>query len=664
MRSRFWRYPPLGWIPYLPLFAVFAAMLAMILGGGRGIGAPTLIWHDDPSTQGLAGFAIAFLCAHLGVVGYLIDSRENPDQTVAPDEATLGTLARYARAPIWIALGAVVVGALLEGKARFHGALVVIGPVVAVLLCAWLARAPRRDRSLSSLVPPAFGLRVARLVEHIHARLTPDPASAPPDSGAHAVQTMLMAILFAAYLGAWAFERYVPAALAVSVALSLLTGTWGLLRFWFRRYRLVWTAGLVLLACALGVTRDVPITGLAHVTFPRAGLSPRPLVDDRVALERWKAGLGAEKPPLVVVATSGGALRAAVWTLNVLGSLEARVPGFLRHVRILTGASGGMVGAAHLVSALAERGPSGAPLDPPWFDALIEGAAKDSLTAITRALILPLDDRGKALERSWERHTNGRLAMPFRALMPGEAAGWLPSVIYSPMLVEDGRRLLVSNLDLGAITGSLRPWAAPQTPDLPSISSIQLFACGGEGIDAIRLSTVARLNATFPWVTSAALLTSAPDRRVVDAGYYDDFGVDIATAWMRQNDKWLEANTSGVLLIQIRDGESDETDPRVAPGPGLMHEWISALSTPIEAFLSAREASMSFRNDQKVEALAADPLFAPASRFFATELFEFPGEAPLDWCLNRAAIDALKQPPPRAPLDAVDAWWRARVTAP
>ncbi|HEY2729093.1 MAG TPA: hypothetical protein VGK52_04075 [Polyangia bacterium] len=663
-RSRFWVYAPFGWVAYPPLFVVFAATLAVLLGAGSGIGAPSLIWHDYPATQLLAGWAIAFLCVHLGVVGYLIDSRESPDEAVAPNEATLGTVARYLRWPVWIVLALVALGAVLQEKTRFHGALVLVGPAVACAFVTWLARGIHRDKPLMHLVPERYRPGVTRAVRRSHARLASDPARPPPDPGAHAVQMALMALLAVAYLAAWALERHVPAALAVSLTLSILTGVWGLLRFWFQHYRVFWSVVVVLAACGLGATRDVSVTGLAHVTFPQAGAPPRPLVDDAAALERWKAGLGQAKPPLVIVATSGGALRAGIWTLNVLGALEARIPGFLRHVRLITGASGGMVGAAHLVSALDERGPTGAKLDARWFDGLIEGAAKDSLTPITRALIFPFDDRGRALERSWERGTKGRLAMPFRALMRGEQEGWLPSLVYAPMLVEDGRRLFVSNLDLGAITWARRPWPTPGEPDLPSISSVQLFACAGDGIDDIKLSTVARLNATFPWVTSAALLTSDPDRRVVDAGYYDNYGVDIATQWMRKNAVWLEDNTSGVLLVQIRDGATYETDPRAEKGPGRVHARISFLTTPVEAFLAAREASMAFRNDQKVEALAGDPRFAPATRFFVTELFEFPGKAPLEWYLNRATIDGLKRPPPAAPLAAVEAWWRGVVTTP
>jgi hypothetical protein len=227
------------------------------------------------------------------------------------------------------------------------------------------------------------------------------------------------------------------------------------------------------------------------------------------------------------------------------------------------------------------------------------------------------------------------------------------------MLVEDGRRLLVSNLELGPLVESLGP--GPSGLERQSISAVQLFACEGVGVDAIKLSTVARLNATFPWVTSAALLTTTPDRRVVDAGYYDNYGVDIGTAWIRKNADWLKDNTSGVLLLQIRDATTAATDVTAEHGPGRIHEWVSALTTPIEGFLAAWDASMSFRNDQKIEVLAGDERLRAETRFFATEMFEFSERAPLEWYLDREAIDILKTPPPDRAFDPVAAWWAARA---
>lgn len=231
-------------------------------------------------------------------------------------------------------------------------------------------------------------------------------------------------------------------------------------------------------------------------------------------------------------------------------------------------------------------------------------------------------------------------------------------------MVEDGRRLLISNLDLVDITAAGAPLLRCDGARCgQSQSAVQLFACPGQGLDQLRISTVARMNATFPWVTSAALLPSHPQRRIVDAGYYDNYGVNIAGAWINQNAAWLRDNTAGVLLVQIRDGQLQAKHWNVLTpaGPGYFHEWFSALTTPIEAFLNVQDSSMSFRNDNEISLLARHPLLASPPRFFVTTAFEFSAEAPLNWYLNRHDIARLTVPPPEADFLPLTAWWRERV---
>src|SRR5262249_30145543 len=76
-------------------------------------------------------------------------------------------------------------------------------------------------------------------------------------------------------------------------------------------------------------------------------------------LERWRgqaAGPGGAKPKLAVVTVSGGANRSALWTVFVLDTLECELGAggrpFAPHVRLITGASGGMVGASYWVATL------------------------------------------------------------------------------------------------------------------------------------------------------------------------------------------------------------------------------------------------------------------------------------------------------------------------
>src|SRR5262249_54405786 len=130
-----------------------------------------------------------------------------------------------------------------------------------------------------------------------------------------------------------------------------------------------------------------------------------------------------------------------------------------------TGASGGMVGAALFVTSRAKVSPV---QDPTTVSSaqgtLADRIANDYLSPIARQFILrdlPFSllpwrqsyDRGHALEDALA--ADGRLIgmdCTFAELRSAEYRGEIPSLIFSPMLVEDGRRLLISNLDLADLT--------------------------------------------------------------------------------------------------------------------------------------------------------------------------------------------------------------------
>ena len=147
------------------------------------------------------------------------------------------------------------------------------------------------------------------------------------------------------------------------------------------------------------------------------------------------------------------------------------------------------------------------------------------------------------------------------------------------MMVEDGRRLLVSNLDLAFATRNVgglliepssrkieRPTFQDEDldtsihseDDVFSLSSVEFSRLFPEAHD-FRVTTAARMSASFPWVSPAINLPTLPPRRVVDAGYYDNYGVNLTALWLAKNRAWLEANTSGVVVIQIRDHVSQES---------------------------------------------------------------------------------------------------------
>jgi hypothetical protein len=185
------------------------------------------------------------------------------------------------------------------------------------------------------------------------------------------------------------------------------------------------------------------------------------------------------------------------------------------------------------------------------------------------------------------------------------------------MLVEDGRRLLISNLDLRYVAsndGNLlvsreRTEATADKADNYSREALELFHLFPEARDRLKLATAVRLSASFPYLSPAAHLPTRPRRRVVDAGYYDNYGTNIAAAWVfsGMNEKWLRDNATGVLLVQVRDVPSEQ-DRRMGGTPPdrstLLSRGLEQLTTPPEGLWHMRESSSSFRNDGQLEQLS------------------------------------------------------------
>ena len=422
------------------------------------------------------------------------------------------------------------------------------------------------------------------------------------------------------------------------------------------------------------------------------------LLNNTEVLLAWKNLVGDRwrdrKPKLVIVTVSGGGIRASVWTSVVLRKLEATLGAdFPYHIRLVTGASGGMVAgsyyAASLVPPSADVLQGGradfAALHGTSIDEFVDRMATDQLDAVAGRMLFAdapatlspfarRKDRGRTLESTWIRWTGGAdspLGRPLQSYAADERLGWRPSLVYTPMMVEDGRRLLISNLDLAFATRNVgglllepssrkieRPTIQGGDFDLSiheedevfSLSAVEFFRLFPRAHD-FRVSTAIRMSASFPWVSPAINLPTLPPRRVVDAAYYDNYGVNLSALWLSKLSSWLQANTSGVLVVQVRDkvsqGARTEIDfDRLSGGDSLLDRlvWhggsqlirpgIQAIATPLVGVTNARSWTMAFRNDEQVD--LQDLLFDELSGrdFFRTVVFECPVDVSLNWKLT------------------------------
>ncbi len=422
------------------------------------------------------------------------------------------------------------------------------------------------------------------------------------------------------------------------------------------------------------------------------------LLNNAEVLLSWKNLVGPrwknKKPKLVIVTVSGGGIRASVWTSVVLRKLEATLGSdFPYHIRLVTGASGGMVAGSYYVTSLKAPPPEVLAGGRASFEQLhgvstgdfVDRMALDQLDAVAARMLFadlpatlnPLirrGDRGRTLEQTWIRWTDGPespLGRPIQSYAADERSGWRPSLVYTPMMVEDGRRLLISNLDMAfatrnvgglllepssrkierpAIQGSDFDQSIHEEDDVFSLSAVEFFRLFPRAGD-FQVTTAIRMSASFPWVSPAFNLPTLPPRRVVDAGYYDNYGINLSALWLSKMSQWLQENTSGVLVVQVRDkvsqGARTEVDfDRVAGddppldrlvwngGSKLLRPGLQAIATPLVGLTNARQWTMAFRNDEQVD--LQDLLFDELSgqEFFRTVVFECPVDVSLNWRLT------------------------------
>ncbi|MGR8953187.1 MAG: hypothetical protein ACU83V_12360 [Gammaproteobacteria bacterium] len=237
--------------------------------------------------------------------------------------------------------------------------------------------------------------------------------------------------------------------------------------------------------------------------------------------------------PMIFVATAGGGIRAAHWTLAVLTYLTDKNPQFAESVFAVSGVSGGSVGAAFYNSMVKEN----IACEPGAKADCLQGRAQamlshDFLGPNVAALLfndlvqrfLPigiLPDRQKALEKGWEKAWSlatsgtGGLASPYSGTWakPGSADKWLPLLLLNSTHMETGKKVITSPFPLEVST-------FPDDVDL-----IRLL-----GDKDMPLSAAAGNSARFTYVSPPGTLPfdgglldfSQDNGHLIDGGYFEN----------------------------------------------------------------------------------------------------------------------------------------------
>ena len=467
----------------------------------------------------------------------------------------------------------------------------------------------------------------------------------------HVFALTLSGLAYASYLFIGWHERtiaasppFVPA--LASVLLFMIVACWALssLTYFFDRYRFPLFAAVTLLAL---ITANTPHSD-HFFRVARRDTSGVHFLKPAQYLEQRMQAAGRNR--LIFVATPGGGIQAGAWTAQVLSSLgerEDRVAGngaFRNSVALISSVSGGSLGALIYAASFTGRVAPSDVAQHARASAIDEVAwgwtYPDFFRAIVPWLVPLTADRGWAIEEKWAAVNHLRAGgRPTFLSDWAERGSTMPALIFNSMLVEPGRHVIFSTTDF------------PRQDDPRGIANFYRLYPDMAGRYDIRVTTAARLSASFPYVAPAARSNlrgvREADYHYVDGGYYDNFGIDSLIGWLGEAVNAPDAGPgvkgmSDILILTIRHFNAGE-----AP-KGALHGWGFQPIAPVAGLLSMWNAAPAQRDDNEFRLFAAQLREAsPGRRVWIVNVpYNGTGDcarAPLSWKLSasqKACIDA------------------------
>ncbi|MDF2157157.1 patatin-like phospholipase family protein [Algoriphagus sp. CAU 1675] len=445
-------------------------------------------------------------------------------------------------------------------------------------------------------------------------------------------------ILFILFLGFFKEEPVLqlPAAMSAMLLLAILMMLVGAVSFWLRRWATVTVFMLIVLVNYFSnfsfLNRPHEAFGLDYFgeqaeyslerldSLVHADTVKKDRENTIQILENWKKEIGEEKPKMVLISASGGGQRAALWTFVVLQNLFSINDGeVIRHTKMMTGASGGVLGEAFFRELYLRslEDPIFNPSDIKYQDQI----SSDNLNPIIFSLLVNdllirnqyfnynggkyLKDRGYAFENQLNINTKGVMDKPLKAYKEPEFSGKIPLMPVTALITNDGRKLIVSPHSM-AYMGTSLSGKTGKAEKKQSVDFQRFFDDQKAG--EIRFLSALRMSATFPFITPNIQLPSNPVMEVMDTGLSDNFGVQDALRFAYVFQDWIRENTSGLILVTIRDSEKntaipDSPVPRIfekvfTPLKNIYSNWDNVQTIQNEVLFNYMAESMGFSIDK------------------------------------------------------------------
>jgi hypothetical protein len=252
--------------------------------------------------------------------------------------------------------------------------------------------------------------------------------------------------------------------------------------------------------------------------------------------------------------------------MSVLQYLDSITKGsIMKKTFLINGASGGMIGAAYFreIYLRKQQGGNFRLQDRQYIDDITGDLLNPIFTSFfARDIISPaqkfsvgpykyIKDRGYAFEQKLNSNARGLLDKQLKDYVQDEKLANIPLMFFNSVITRDSRKMIVSSQPVRFMMKSSADTTNIPSADPDAIDFISFFS--KQDPYNLRMLSALRMNATFPVVLPNVWLPSDPVIDVMDAGLRDNFGQETTLRFLSSFDDWIKQNTSGVLIIQIRD---------------------------------------------------------------------------------------------------------------
>jgi hypothetical protein len=448
----------------------------------------------------------------------------------------------------------------------------------------------------------------------------------------NAVLVQITSLLFLMFLGLFMEQAWarIPTGATIFILAALFFAAFGALIYWFRHWAtlaflflvvsLNYLTGLEIFnyrSRAIGINYDQsvhqPYSYDAMLALCTDSIQAIDKANAIAILDKWakkNTTANGQKPKLVFMCFSGGGLRSAQWSMQTLMQVNAQTNGKLfNRTALMTGASGGMYAATWFRNMHLSYTPqqiadfakdqefllksSDDLLNPITF-AIISNDLFFPLTRVRVGKYLYRRDRGYMLEKALTETSDGVLGGSLASTAAAEQSAQIPMMVYSPFILNDGRKLLIGNQGLSYL---MLPPQTTLTHGKLEIDGVDfrrlLQVCDP---DSLRITSALRMNSTYPIILPNVWLPTKPAIEIMDAGIRDNYGVSTAVRFAHTFSDWIKEHTSGVVVVQIRCWDKleaiSENDQKGVVEDVIGKAAVAGLMTRIEDFRQDNDLSL------------------------------------------------------------------------